>query len=74
MIIPLGYLQPINLELNFFNRENRVLHYPVRTFYVDGANLMAHNLCTGADSIYKKLYTSVNFMGSNLYGSNLYIY
>lgn len=50
---------PFHLELNFFNKENRVLHYPVRAFYVDGANLMAYNLCSGADTIYKKLYTSI---------------
>ncbi|XP_030498317.2 uncharacterized protein LOC115713962 isoform X2 [Cannabis sativa] len=51
--------QPFHLELNFFNKENRVLHYPVRAFYVDGASLMAYNLCSGADSIYKKLYTTI---------------
>ncbi|XWS45293.1 hypothetical protein CRYUN_Cryun15aG0124300 [Craigia yunnanensis] len=51
--------QPFHLELNFFNKENRVLHYPVRTFYIDGVNLMAYNLCSGADSIYKKLFTSI---------------
>ncbi|KAK9096714.1 hypothetical protein Sjap_022211 [Stephania japonica] len=51
--------QPFHLELNFFNKENRVLHYPVRAFYIDGLNLMAYNLCSGADSIYKKLYTSL---------------
>ncbi|KAG7011090.1 hypothetical protein SDJN02_27888, partial [Cucurbita argyrosperma subsp. argyrosperma] len=51
--------QPFHLELNFFSKENRILHYPVRAFYVDGQNLMAHNLCSGSDSIYKKLYTSI---------------
>ncbi|KAM7251138.1 hypothetical protein ACFE04_023021 [Oxalis oulophora] len=51
--------QPYHLELNFFNRENRVLHYPVRAFYIDGINLMAYNLSSGGDSIYKKLYTSI---------------
>ncbi|CAI0554080.1 unnamed protein product [Linum tenue] len=51
--------QPFHLELNFFNKENRVLHYPVRAFYVEGLNLMAYNLCTGGDSIYKKLYTTI---------------
>ncbi|KAM1702142.1 hypothetical protein ACFX13_027932 [Malus domestica] len=51
--------QPFHLELNFFNKENRVLHYPVRAFYVDGLHLMAYNICSGADSIYKKLYTTV---------------
>ncbi|XP_048335751.2 uncharacterized protein LOC107410579 isoform X1 [Ziziphus jujuba] len=51
--------QPFHLELNFFNKENRVLHYPVRAFYLDGLNLMAYNLSSGADSIYKKLYTSI---------------
>ncbi|EOX91354.1 Transducin/WD40 repeat-like superfamily protein isoform 2 [Theobroma cacao] len=51
--------EPFHLELNFFNKENRVLHYPVRAFYVDGVNLMAYNLCSGADSIYKKLFTSM---------------
>ncbi|XVF15589.1 hypothetical protein REPUB_Repub09cG0167400 [Reevesia pubescens] len=51
--------QPFHLELNFFNKENRVLHYPVRAFYVDGVNLMAYDLCSGADSIYKKLFTSI---------------
>ncbi|XP_012079201.1 uncharacterized protein LOC105639681 isoform X2 [Jatropha curcas] len=50
---------PFHLELNFFNRENRLLHYPVRAFYVDGMNLMGYNLCSGADSIHKKLYTSI---------------
>ncbi|CAN1343665.1 TSET complex member tstE [Linum perenne] len=51
--------QPFHLELNFFNKENRVLHYPVRAFYVEGLNLMAYNLCSGGDSIYKKLYASI---------------
>uniref|UniRef100_A0A2P2M3Z0 Uncharacterized protein LOC105639681 isoform X2 n=1 Tax=Rhizophora mucronata TaxID=61149 RepID=A0A2P2M3Z0_RHIMU len=51
--------QPFHLELNFFNKENRVLHYPVRAFYVDGLNLMAYNLCSGVDNIYKKLYTTI---------------
>lgn len=51
--------QPFHLELNFFNKENRVLHYPVRAFYADGVNLMAYNLCSGADNTYKKLYTSI---------------
>uniref|UniRef100_A0A803MMR2 Transducin/WD40 repeat-like superfamily protein n=1 Tax=Chenopodium quinoa TaxID=63459 RepID=A0A803MMR2_CHEQI len=51
--------QPFHLELNFFNKANRVLHYPVRAFYMEGVNLMAYNLCSGADSIYKKLYSSM---------------
>lgn len=51
--------QPFHLELNFFNKENRVLHYPVRAFYLDGVNLIAYNLSSGAESIYKKLYTSI---------------
>ncbi|XP_077212659.1 transducin/WD40 repeat-like superfamily protein [Tasmannia lanceolata] len=51
--------QPFHLELNFFNKENRVLHYPVRAFYIDGANLMAYNLCSGVDNIYKKLYSTI---------------
>ncbi|KAL7231835.1 hypothetical protein ACSBR2_009964 [Camellia fascicularis] len=51
--------RPFHLELNFFNKENRVLHYPVRAFYADGVNLMAYNLCSGADNTYKKLYTSI---------------
>ncbi|KAF6155820.1 hypothetical protein GIB67_039151 [Kingdonia uniflora] len=51
--------QPLHLELNFFNKENRVLHYPVRVFYIDGLNLMAYNLCSGVDNIYKKLYSSI---------------
>ncbi|KAL0652161.1 hypothetical protein Bca4012_094852 [Brassica carinata] len=51
--------QPFHLELNFFNKPNRVLHYPVRAFYIEGLDLMAHNLCSGTDSIYKKLYTSI---------------
>lgn len=50
---------PFHLELNFFSKENRVLHYPIRAFYVDGINLMAYNLSSGVDSIYKKLYTSI---------------
>ncbi|WCJ31093.1 Transducin/WD40 repeat-like superfamily protein [Euphorbia peplus] len=50
---------PFHLELNFFNKENRVLHYPVRAFYVDGVNLMGYNLCSGGDSIYKRLYNSI---------------
>ncbi|OWM64347.1 hypothetical protein CDL15_Pgr009270 [Punica granatum] len=50
--------QPFHLELNFFNKESRILHYPVRAFYVDGINLMAYNLCSGVDSIYKKLYAT----------------
>ncbi|XP_024179532.1 uncharacterized protein LOC112185508 [Rosa chinensis] len=51
--------QPFHLELNFFSKENRVLHYPVRAFCIDGSNLMAYNLSSGADSIYKRLHTSV---------------
>ncbi|KAM2026149.1 hypothetical protein FF2_018460 [Malus domestica] len=51
--------QPFHVELNFFNKENRVLHYPVRAFFVDGLHIMAYNICSGADSIYKKLYTTV---------------
>ncbi|KAJ8764503.1 hypothetical protein K2173_006243 [Erythroxylum novogranatense] len=51
--------QPFHLDLNFFNKENRVLHYPVRAFYVDGLNLMAYSLCSGVDNTYKKLYTSI---------------
>ncbi|XP_068641755.1 uncharacterized protein [Aristolochia californica] len=51
--------QPFHLELNFFNKENRVLHYPLRVFYIDGANLMSYNLCSGTDNIYKKLYTAI---------------
>lgn len=50
---------PFHLELNFFNKENRVLHYPVRAFYVEGANLMAYNLSSGLENIYKKLYSSI---------------
>ncbi|XP_057444985.1 uncharacterized protein LOC130737246 [Lotus japonicus] len=52
-------VQPFHLELNFFNKENRVLHYPVRAFYVDGPNLMAYNLSSESESIYKKLYNSI---------------
>ncbi|XP_052197931.1 uncharacterized protein LOC127804887 [Diospyros lotus] len=51
--------QPFHLELNFFNKENRVLYYPVRAFYLEGLNLMAYNLCSGVDNIYKKLYISI---------------
>ncbi|KAK7309225.1 hypothetical protein RJT34_05777 [Clitoria ternatea] len=52
-------LQPFHLELNFFNEGNRVLHYPVRAFYVDGPNLMAYNLSSGYEGVYKKLYNSI---------------
>nr|GMC59566.1 Actin cytoskeleton-regulatory complex protein [Ipomoea batatas] len=51
--------QAFHLELNFFSKENRILHYPVRAFYVEGVNLMAYNLSSGTDTIYKKLYTSI---------------
>ncbi|XP_027345308.1 uncharacterized protein LOC113857521 isoform X2 [Abrus precatorius] len=51
--------EPFHLELNFFNKANRVLHYHVRAFYMDGLNLMAHNLSSGSDSIYRKLYNSI---------------
>ncbi|KAM3363543.1 hypothetical protein P3S68_018397 [Capsicum galapagoense] len=51
--------QPFHLDLNFFNKENRVLHYPVRAFYVEGSNLMAYNLSSGVENIYKKLYASI---------------
>lgn len=51
--------EPFLLELNFFSKENRVLHYPVRAFYIEGPNLMAYNLSSGVDNIYKKLYLSV---------------
>ncbi|KAJ8453150.1 hypothetical protein Cgig2_008034 [Carnegiea gigantea] len=49
--------QPFQLELNFFSKAKRVLVYPVRAFFVDDVNLMAYNLSSGADSIYKKLYS-----------------
>lgn len=52
-------VQPYHLELNFFNKENRVVQYPVRAFYLDGFNLMAHNLSSGTDNLYKKLYSTV---------------
>lgn len=51
--------QPLHLELNFFSKENRVLHYPTRAFYIEGVNLMAYNLSTGAETIYKKLFPSM---------------
>ncbi|XP_059640200.1 uncharacterized protein LOC132282506 [Cornus florida] len=51
--------QPFHLELNFFNKENRVLHYPVRAFYIDAVNLTTYNLCSGVENTYKKLYTSI---------------
>ncbi|KAF8673894.1 hypothetical protein HU200_048341 [Digitaria exilis] len=51
--------QPYHLELNFFNKENRVVQYPVRAFYLDGFNLMAHNLSSGSDNLYKKLYSTI---------------
>ncbi|RDY07951.1 hypothetical protein CR513_07872, partial [Mucuna pruriens] len=51
--------EPFHLELNFFNKANRVLHYPIRAFYMDGLNLMAHNLSSGSDTIYRKLYNSI---------------
>ncbi|XP_058088976.1 uncharacterized protein LOC131235688 isoform X2 [Magnolia sinica] len=51
--------QPFHLELNFFNKENRVLHYPVRAFYIDGVNLMAYNICSGVDNLYKKLFSNI---------------
>ncbi|TYI01634.1 hypothetical protein ES332_A11G215500v1 [Gossypium tomentosum] len=50
---------PFHLELNFFNKETRVLHYPIRAFYVEGMNLLAYNICSGAESTYKKLFTSI---------------
>ncbi|XP_073037867.1 uncharacterized protein [Primulina eburnea] len=51
--------QPFHLELNFFNKENRVLHYPIRAFYIEGPNLVAYNLTSGVENIYKKLYNSI---------------
>ncbi|GFP96936.1 hypothetical protein PHJA_001837700 [Phtheirospermum japonicum] len=51
--------QPIHLELNFFSKENRVLHYPVRAFYIEGVNLMGYNLTSGGENIYKKLYATI---------------
>jgi hypothetical protein len=51
--------QPFHLELNFFSKENRVLHYPVRAFYTEGVNLMAYNLASGSETVYKKLYASI---------------
>lgn len=51
--------QPIHLELNFFSKENRILHYPTRAFYIEGVNLMAYNLSTGAETVYKKLFASM---------------
>ncbi|XP_064984198.1 uncharacterized protein LOC135624480 [Musa acuminata AAA Group] len=51
--------QPFHLELNFFNKENRVVQYPVRAFYLDSFNLMAYNISSGADNLYKKLYSTI---------------
>ncbi|KAM0850692.1 hypothetical protein ACQ4PT_052910 [Festuca glaucescens] len=51
--------QPFHLELNFFNQEKRVVQYPVRAFFLDGFNLMAHNLSSGSDNLYKKLYSTI---------------
>ncbi|KAL0927561.1 hypothetical protein M5K25_001743 [Dendrobium thyrsiflorum] len=51
--------KPFHLKLNFFNKENHVLHYPVRAFYLDSFNLMAYNLSSGAENIYKKLYSTI---------------
>uniref|UniRef100_A0ACD5ZID1 Uncharacterized protein n=1 Tax=Avena sativa TaxID=4498 RepID=A0ACD5ZID1_AVESA len=51
--------QPFHLELNFFNQQNRVVQYPVRAFYLDGVNLMAHNLSSGSENLYKKLYSTI---------------
>ncbi|XP_073220441.1 uncharacterized protein [Cicer arietinum] len=65
-------LQPFHLELNFFNKENRVLHYPVRAFYVEGPNLMAYNLSSGLENTYKKLYNSIP--ASVEYRANYLIY
>lgn len=50
---------PFHLELNFFNKENRVLHYPAKAFYLDGFNLMCYNLSTGAENLCKKLYSTI---------------
>ncbi|XP_020584805.1 uncharacterized protein LOC110027638 isoform X2 [Phalaenopsis equestris] len=50
---------PFHLELNFFNKENRVLQYPSKAFYLDGFNLMAYNLSTGAENLCKKLYSTI---------------
>ena len=36
-----------------------MVEYPVRAFYLDGFNLMAHNLSSGSDNLYKKLYSTV---------------
>ncbi|QHO40579.1 hypothetical protein DS421_5g138450 [Arachis hypogaea] len=52
-------VQPFHLELNFFSKANRVLYYPVTAFFVDGPNLVAHNLSSGSESIYRKLYNSI---------------
>ncbi|CAH9060859.1 unnamed protein product [Cuscuta epithymum] len=52
-------VQAFHLELNFFSKENRILHYPVRAFYAEGVNLTAYNLSSAAETIYKKLYTSI---------------
>ncbi|KAF7114023.1 hypothetical protein RHSIM_RhsimUnG0101300 [Rhododendron simsii] len=63
--------QPFHMELNFFNRENQVIQYPVKEFYLEGANVMAYNLCYGVDNIYKKLYNlSVFFLS---YFQNYYL-
>ncbi|CAN6478562.1 unnamed protein product [Victoria cruziana] len=55
--------QPYHLGLNFFIGENRILHYPVRAFYLDSVNLMAYNLSSGVENIYKKLYSTIPVNG-----------
>ncbi|KAE8735863.1 hypothetical protein F3Y22_tig00000329pilonHSYRG00242 [Hibiscus syriacus] len=54
-------------QLNFFNKENRVLHYPVGAFYVDGMNIMAYNLCSGA---HKEVQTKWSFIGKIMISSS----
>ncbi|KAI4386694.1 hypothetical protein MLD38_004605 [Melastoma candidum] len=51
--------QPFHLELNVFNKESRIVHYPVRAFYIDDLNLMAYNLSAGTDTVYRRLYKQI---------------
>lgn len=62
-LITASLYQPFHLELNFFNKENRVVQYPAKAFYLDGFNLMAYNIASGGDNLYKKLYSMVQLSG-----------
>lgn len=64
--------QAFQLGMKFYNNENRIFNYPVRSFFMDGCNLTAYNLASGDYNIYKKLSPTANGGGERIPKRMLY--